>query len=244
VTQRAPGRLHLVTGNQVEHLPDDGVLAGLLRRAENLDARVAAESARRAAHPGGPVLVGAALTVMLTLLGRQAWQLPHRQPGGVTDVPQSLLTFLLLCAATCVWVAGRAERPAETLPSAGAVRLWWALLAGTALVSVAAALSLASYAGTGERPADLVVRCAVPLMPGVLAGALAAGRAARIRAALCTGLVTVPLCALGWALLSSSERSTAGLGDVLAMTALSAVAPLALAVAAVAAQRSGGRSTT
>jgi hypothetical protein len=241
VTQDASPRLHVVTDNQVERLVDDGVLAGLLRRAEVLDARVAAS---RVPRPTGLLAVGLGLTVVLAALGRQAWQLPHRGPDGVTDVPQSLLSFLLLCAAGCVWAAGRTARPAGTLPSAGAVRLWWALLAGTALVSVAAALSLASYAGTGQRPADLVVRCAVPLVPALLAGALATGRTARIRAALATGLVTVPLGGLGWALLSSSGSSTAGLVDVLAMTALSAAAPLAVAVAAVAAQRSGGSSTS
>ena len=245
VTQDAPGRLHLVTGNHVDRLPDvsrdeardDGAaLADLLRRAEALDARAAADSSPRLA---GPLLVGAALTVVLALLARQPWQLPSRGAGGVADVPQSLLTFLLLAAAACVWVAGRAVRPAETLPSAGAARLWWGLVSGAALVSVAAALSLASYAGTGDRPADLVVRCAVPLVPAVLAGVLAAdaGRAARVRAALGTGLVTVPLGGVGWALLSSAGRSTAGLGDVLGMTALTAVAPLLLAVAFVAADR-------
>ena len=92
-----------------------GATADLLRRAEALDARVAAESAPRAVRSAGLIAVGTALTVVLALLGRQAWQLPHRGPGGVTDVPQSLLTFLLLCAAGCVWAAGRSARPAETL---------------------------------------------------------------------------------------------------------------------------------
>ncbi|PZA18820.1 hypothetical protein, partial [Modestobacter versicolor] len=81
-------------------------------------------------------LAGAALTVVLALLGRQAWQLPQRGPGGVADVTQSLVTFLLLCAALCVWSAGRLVRPAELLPSRGAAPLWWALVAGSALVSL------------------------------------------------------------------------------------------------------------
>jgi hypothetical protein len=221
VTQDASPRLHVVTDNQVEHL---------VRRAVDLDAQADPQVLR----PVGLVAVGAALTVVLALLGRQAWQLPHRGPSGVTDVPQSLLTFLLLCAALCVWTAGRLVRPAHA-------QLWRALLAGAALVSVAADLSLASFAGTGQRPDDLLLRCLVPLVPAVLAGLLTAdaGRAARIRAAVGTGLVTVPLGGLGWALLSSAERSAAGVSDVLAMTALAAVAPLAVAVAAVAAQRGG-----
>jgi hypothetical protein len=242
VTQDAPPRLRVLTGNHVVdggHGDLSGVWADLSSRADALDARASAQSTHRPRRPAGLVIAGATLTAVLALLGRQAWQLPERGPGGVSDVPQSLLTFLLLCAAVCVWTAGRLVRPAETLRSPAAVGIWWALLAGSALVSGAAALSLASFAGTGERPADLLVRCAVPVVPAVLAGVLArdAGRTARIRAALGTGLVTLPLDGLGWALLSSAGRSTAGLGDVLAMTGLAGAAPLALAVAFVAADR-------
>jgi hypothetical protein len=243
VTQDASTRLHVVTGNHVVQdgggAGPDSALADLVRRAEALDARVAAASGPRTLRLGGPVAVGAALTVVLALLGRQAWQLPQRGPGGVTDVPQSLVTFLLLCAGVCAWSAGRLLRPAETLRSTAAAQLWWALVAGAALVSLAADLSLASFADTGQRPDDLLLRCLVPLVPAVLAGFLAAhaGRAARVRAALATGLVTVPMAAVGWALLSSSGRSAAGLGDVLGMTSLAAVAPLAVAVAFVAADR-------
>jgi hypothetical protein len=248
VTQDASPRLHVVTGNHVidhqlaEPAPAEpgGVWADLGRRAEALD-RVTATAPAGSGRPRlvGMVAVGAGLTVVLALLGRQAWQLPHRDAGGVSDIPQSLLTFLLLCAAVCVWTAGRVVQPAATLRSPAAVHLWWALVAGAALVSVAADLSLASYAGSGERPADLLVRCAIPLVPAVLAGVLARedGRPARIRAALGTGLVTVPLGALGWALLSEAARSTASLSDVLALTGLAAGAPLALAVAFVAADR-------
>jgi hypothetical protein len=244
VTQDASPRLHVLTGNHVvdgDHADLSGAWADLARRADALDARAAAEPTHLPRPAAGLVGVGAALTVALALLGRQAWQLPERGPGGVSDLPQSLLTFVLLCAAVCVWTAGRLVRPAETLRSPAAVGMWWALLAGSALVSGTAALSLASFAGTGERPADLLVRCAVPVVPAVLAGVLArdAGRTARIRAALGTGLVTLPLGGLGWALLSSAGRSTAGLGDVLAMTGLAGAAPLALAVAFVAADRRG-----
>lgn len=218
--------------------PASGAMADLLRRAAELDAQVAAESTRRSTGIGGLVAAAAALTVVLALLGRQTWPLPGRDGGGITGVPQSLVTFLLLCTALCLWTAGRLVRPGATFRSPGAAQLWWALVAGAALVSISADLSLASFAGTGQRPADLLVRCAVPLVPAVLAGFLAgADRVARVRAALGTGVVTVPLTALGWALLSSSPRATADLGDVLAQTGLAAVAPLVLAVAFVAAER-------
>ena len=255
VTQDASPQLHVVTDNHVAPLVDDAreadtrttdqvvadgaVMADLLRRAEALDARAAAEAAPRALRPAGLLLAIAGLTLALALLGRQSWQLPDRDAAGVTDVPQSLVTFLLLCTALCLWCAGRLVRPSATLRAPAAAQLWWALVVGAAVVCLAADLSLASFAGTGQRPTDLLVRCAVPLVPAVLAGFLArdAGRPARVRAALGTGLVTVPLGALGWALLSSGARSGAGLGDVLAMAGLAGVAPLALAVAFVAADR-------
>lgn len=213
-------------------------MADLLRRAEALDARIAAETAPRPLRPAGLVAVGAVLTVVLALMGRQPWQLPTRDGGAVADVPQSLVTFLLLSTALCVWAAGRLACPAATLRSASAAQTWWVLLGGAALVSLAATVSLASLAGN-EGPADLLARAAVVAVPAVLAGFVARfdGRAARVRLALGTGLVTVPLCGLGWALLSSSAGSTAGLADVLAMTGMAAGAPLALAVAFVAADR-------
>ena len=221
MTEDARTRLHVVTDNVAE--PQDR----------------AAVPATGHARPSWLIAAGAGLTVVLALLGRQPWQLPGRDAGGVSDVPRSLLTFLLLCAVLCGWAAGRLARPAETLRSPGEVRLWWTLATGAAVVSLAAALSLASFAGTGQRPGDLLVRWLLPVVPAVLAGFLAAdaGRAARVRLALGTGLVTVPLGTLGWALLSSSARSSAGLGDVLAMTGLVSGAPLALAVAFVAADR-------
>ncbi|WP_369137914.1 hypothetical protein [Modestobacter versicolor] len=246
MTQDAPPRLHVVTGNHVAptHAPardvagptGNAVMADLLRRAEALDAQVAAGRGPRDLRPAGLAVAGVVLTAVLALLGRQAWDLPQRDGGGVTDVPQSLLTFLMLCAALCVWTAGRLVRPADVLPPAAA-RLWWALVSGSALVAVAGALSLASFAGTDRPLEDLVLRCAVPLVPAVLAGALAASaaRADRVRTALGTGLVTVPMTAVGWALLSSSVWSTAHLGDVLGMTVLAGVAPLYVGVALVAA---------
>jgi len=236
----------MVTGNHVvdrDPVRESAIWSDLIRRAETLDAQRAAPAPGAWRRPAVLLTAGVALTVLLALLGGQQWQLPGRGPAGVTDVPQSLLTFLLLCAALCAWTGGRLVRPAALLGPAAA-RLWWVLVAGAALVSVAGALSLASYAGTGERPADLLVRCAVPVVPAVLAGFLArdAGRGARVQLALGTGLVTVPLGALGWALLASTGRATAGVGDVLGMTVLSSVAPLLLAVTFVAADRRGRRA--
>ena len=209
----------------------------LLARAERLDA-----AARPQPVTGTRVRLlvplTAGLTVLLALLGDQPWQLPQRVGGAVGDVPQSLVSFLVLCGALCVWAAGRAVRPQETFGSTTAVGVWWLVVIGAALVSLTATLSLTSYAGTGDQPGGLLVRCAVPVLPALLAGALARadGRGARIRAALGTGVVTVPMTAVGWSLLASSGAA-AGLGDVLGMTLLAGATPLALAVAFVAADR-------
>ena len=258
VTTRSTSHLQLVTdteftGNTASEQPtavapqsppvveaQDDRFGDLLARAEQLDAAVAPQpvtgSRARLLVP-----LAAGLTVLLALLGDQPWQLPERVGGAVADVPQSLVGFLVLCGALCVWVAGRAVRPEQTFDSPAAVRVWWLVLIGAGVVSLTATLSLTSYAGTGERPGALLVRCAVPLVPALLAGALARtdGRGARIRAALGTGLVTVPMTALGWSLLASAGTS-AGLGDVLGMTLLSGATPLALAVAFVAADRRRG----
>ncbi|OMQ16098.1 hypothetical protein A7K94_0204795, partial [Modestobacter sp. VKM Ac-2676] len=96
------------------------------------------------------------------------------------------------------------------------MRLWWGLLLGSAAVSASRPCRWRRSTTAGEHPGDLLVRCLVPLVPAVLAGLLAAdaGRAARVRLALGTGLVTVPLTGLGWALLSSAPVSTATLADV------------------------------
>lgn len=233
MTSDAPGRLYVVTGNHV------------VDHVDHVASTPADPPAGRRPAAGRPhrlpVLVAACagLTVLLALLGTQPWPLPGRDGAGPADVPQSLLTFLLVCAGLCVWVAGRLVRPADTLRSPSAVHLWWVVLAGAAAVSATAALSLASYAGAGQQPQDLAVRCLVPVVAAVLAGLLAAdaGRTARTRAALGTGLVTVPLTALGWALVASAAGTPAGLGDALAMTVLAGVAPLALTVAFVAADR-------
>jgi hypothetical protein len=214
----------------------------LLRVVSDVPAEVSEPARNTAVRTARLPVIAAttvALTVVLALLGGQAWELPHRYGGGVSAVPQSLLTFLLLCAAGCLWCAGRVVQPAQTFRSPDAARIWWLVLAGSAVVSVTAALSLASYAGAGERPGHLLLRCAVPLVPAVLGGLLTRddGRPARIRAALGTGVVTLPMTALGWALLASPAATPAGLPDVLAMTLSAGLAPFALAVAFVAADR-------
>jgi hypothetical protein len=205
------------------------------------DAPVATPGEPEGASAQVPVAAAAivALTVVLAVLGGQAWELPQRSGGSVSAVPSSLLHFVLLCAAGCVWSAGRVVRPAQVFRAAGAARVWWLVAGGAGVVSLAAALSLASHAGSGAPPGQLLLRSAVPVVPAVLAGLLARddGRPARIRAALGTGIVTVPMTALGWALLASPAAAPADLPDVLVMTVLAALAPLALAVAFVAADR-------
>jgi hypothetical protein len=161
------------------------------------------------------------------------------------------VSFLLVCTGVCLWAAGKAVRPAGTFRSPTAAQLWWATTGAAALVSIAAALSLAADAGAHQPPGALLARWLVPAVPAVVAGVLARrdGRAARIRAALGTGVVTVPLFAVGWALFASPGGVVLPTADVVSMVLLAGVTPFALAVAFVAAERrqdgvltgSGGR---
>ena len=185
------------------------------------------------------VATTAALAVVLGMLSGQRWQLPGRVAGAVADVPQSLVCFLLVCAAACLWAAGKATRPAETFRSPTSAQLWWALTAGAAAVSIAADLSLAADAGAHLQPTALLARWLVPFVPAVLAGVLARrdGRAARVRAALGTGAVTLPLFAVGWALYASPGGVALATADVVSTVLMAGVAPFALAVAFVAAER-------
>jgi hypothetical protein len=181
----------------------------------------------------------AALAVVLGLLAGQRWPLPARAGGAVSDVPQSLVTFLLVCTGACLWAAGRATRPADTFRSPANAQLWWVLTTGAAVVSVAADLSLAADAGAHLRPTALLARWLVPFVPAVLAGVLARrdGRAARVRAALGTGAVTLPLFAAGWALYASPGGVALAPADVVSMVLLAGATPFALAGAFVAAER-------
>src|SRR3954452_15632735 len=81
------------------------------------------------------VATTAALAVVLALLAGQRWQLPGRTAGAVSDVPQSLVCFLLVCAAASLWAAGKATRPAGAFRSPTSAQLWWVLTAGGAVRS-------------------------------------------------------------------------------------------------------------
>jgi hypothetical protein len=185
------------------------------------------------------VATTATLAVVLGLLAGQPWPLPGRTAGAVSDVPQSLVCFLLVCAGACLWAAGKATRPAETFRSRSSAMLWWGVAAGAAVVSVAADLSLAADAGAHLQPTALLARWLVPVVPAVLAGVLARrdGRGARVRAALGTGAVTLPLFAVGWALYASPGGVALAPADGAAVVRMGGAAPFARALAFVAAER-------
>ena len=137
----------------------------------------------RTARAVAIVVTTAALALVLAALGGQRWPLPTRVAGAISDVPHSLVSFLLVCTGVCLWAAGTAVRPAGTFRSPAAAQLWWATTGAAALVSIAADLSLAASAGADQPPGDLLARWLVPAVPAVVAGVLARrdGRAARSR---------------------------------------------------------------
>ncbi|MGY1603694.1 hypothetical protein [Geodermatophilus sp. SYSU D00815] len=235
MTTRGTAHLQLVT----DEVAEPAVAAP---PAEPAVAAPPAEPAPATAPTAGVLRIAGttvALAVVLGLLGSQGWPLPGRTADGVTDVPRSLVHFLLVCAALCLWAAGRVTRPARTFRSPTDAHAWWAVVSAAAVGSLAAALSLASWGGFGAHPADLLVRWTVPFVPALVGGVLARGdgRAARTRAALGTGVVTLPLFALGWALLASPGGIALPVSEVVSTTLLAGAAPFAIAVALVTAER-------
>jgi hypothetical protein len=175
------------------------------------------------------------LTVTATLLGARDWAVPERVPGGwqVAAVPGSLTALLAVTSGVCLLLAA--------LLTAPAARLRWTEPAGLAWLAVvlAATGALVFNALVSAANAEFTVGAVIPvlhwlftLVPALLAGAVTAGRGAAAAAvgALGSGVVTVPLFALGWALMVSREPLSATVPDTLWVTAVLGAVPLGIAV--------------
>ena len=94
-------------------------------------------------------------------------------------------------------------------------------------------LYTAALSATEPGPVIPVFHWLFTFAPALLAAALfiRRGRRERRAAALGTGVVTVPLLALSWALLDSSGLSLGSVGRAVYDTAVFGIVPLALAVA-------------
>lgn len=182
-----------------------------------------------------PTLLGVVLLgVGAVLLGQRDWAVPERVLGGwqVADVPSSLTVLLLAVTGACLLAGAWAVRGDARLAPRDPVFAVWllvSLLAAAALIWNALVMAADAEFETG--PIIPVFHWAFTFVPALLAGLAARGRGAgpAVAVALGTGVVTVPLLALGWSLLSSRESMSAGTGSALWATAILGVAPLAIA---------------
>lgn len=184
-----------------------------------------------------PTLLGiAVLTVGAVLLGQRDWAVPERVLRGwqVADVPSSLTVLLVAVTAVCLGAGAWAVRHDARLSPRDPA------FAGWAVVSLLAAAALVWNALVMAADAEFETGALIPVfhwmftfVPALLAGLAARARGAdrAVAAALGTGVVTVPLLALGWSLIASRESLSAGIGNGLWSTAVFGIAPLAIAAA-------------
>ncbi|UOY01999.1 hypothetical protein [Blastococcus sp. PRF04-17] len=177
----------------------------------------------------------AVLCVAAAAVGGLDWPLPDRVVGGpqVAAVPTSLAVLLavstVLCLVVASWWTARIFGLRLRTPAGLA---WLGIVVAAALVLAFNALLLAAYAG-------VVVGAIIPVfhwlftpVPALLAGAVSMrrGAAAATTAAVSTGMVTLPLFGLGWALFHSPDGLAGAAASALWSTAILGVAPLGLAV--------------
>jgi hypothetical protein len=195
--------------------------------------------------PRTTIAVTAGLTVLATLVGQRDWAVPERVLSGwqVTAVPAPLTVLLLVTTAVCLALGAVATLREGGLRPRDPVFLGWlvvSLLAAAALVWNALVMAADAEFETGALIP--VLHWAFSFVPALLAGLAARrrGPATALAYALGTGVVTVPLFALGWSLFGSRDALAAGVGNALWSTLLLAVIPLALA-ALIAKNLSGDR---
>ncbi|TYP89647.1 hypothetical protein [Blastococcus xanthinilyticus] len=194
--------------------------------------------------PARPWPTAVVLTVAALALGLVDWPLPRLTVGGlmVDRVPGPLWVLVLGLTAVCVAVAVVGTRRAVGARFRGpAAALWLVVVVLTAAVLAWNALYSAAYSTTVVDALIPVLHWLFTFVPAVL-GALAfrrAGRAERAAGALGTGVVSLPLFALGWALLVASDDGwTDHLASAAFGVAVLGVLPL---VAGIAIGAAGGR---
>jgi len=160
----------------------------------------------RVPPPLPTILAISVLTVAAAAVGQWDWAVPERVLSGwqVSAVPHSLTAMLVLTSLTCL-LAG-----AGTTLHDGRLRLRDPAFVGWLVV---------------------VLHWAFTFVPALLAGLAAHARppATALASALGTGVVTVPLLALGFSLFASREPFATGLAGSLWTTVVLGLLPLALA---------------
>ncbi|MFQ1002347.1 hypothetical protein [Modestobacter sp. SSW1-42] len=190
---------------------------------------------RAASAPAPPVWAVALVALLLTgaaaAVGSRGWPAPERVLSGwqVADVPPSTLILVVAAALICLAAGAALARP-TTLPKRAAAT-WWLLTVASALaLSWNALFSAAMSADDG--PVIPVFHWLFTLVPALVVGLQLREMRARtqLRAAVGTAVITLPLFALGWALLVGGEGWSAVPGT-LRVTAILGLVPLLLALA-------------
>ncbi|WP_143018825.1 hypothetical protein [Geodermatophilus sp. DSM 45219] len=187
------------------------------------------------AGPGPVVAASIASTCAVTVLGALvAWPSPELTGSGwqVADVPPSTACLVAGAAVLCVVVAATLVRPGS-LPGRAAAVTWWVLALASAFALTWNALYSAALSAVAFGAVIPVLHWLFTFVPALVVGLATrgAGPRAQLRATLGTAVVTLPLLALGWALLLSSDVLGAVLGTLWS-TAVLGVVPLVVAVAA------------
>jgi hypothetical protein len=189
---------------------------------------------RPTAHRQPPALlagVAAVLTVLACLVGTLRWPAPRRTTSGwqVADVAPSLLTVVIATGLVCLVVAALLV-PARSLGSPAVAATWWGVAVASVFSQVWNDLYLAALADTGGIiPVFLWL---FTFAPALLVGLVARrhGRTVHLRATIATGVVTLPLLALGWALAAATESVWHAVTGGLYTAVVFGAVPLAAAV--------------
>jgi hypothetical protein len=176
------------------------------------------------------------LTLAASVVGTLDWPLPERVYGGwqVAAVPWALVALLVAGTAVCLLVATALTVRDARLPLGSPAGLTWlGIVLAAAAALVFNALVLAADADEMVGVIIPIFHWAFTLVPGLLAGALLFRRGAAVAqaATLGTGVVTVPLFALGFALFFSPESPPDAVPSTLWITAILGAVPLLVAVA-------------
>jgi hypothetical protein len=151
----------------------------------------------------------AVLTLAASVVGSLDWPLPERVYGGwqVGAVPGALTALLAISTGVCVVVAALTVHDARVPLGSPAGLVWLGIVLAAAAALVFNALVLAADADENVGALIPIFHWAFTLVPGLLAGVALSrrGGAATTAAALGTGVVTLPLFALGFALFASRE---------------------------------------
>ncbi|WP_156036500.1 hypothetical protein [Blastococcus sp. URHD0036] len=178
-----------------------------------------------------------ALGSAATILGLLQWPSPvwAGSAGGwlIEDVPAALWVFVLAMTVACMATAVILTWRSSSLRLRGvAFWLWLVLTVLAAAALIWNALYSAALSTIAFGAIIPIFHWLFTFVPAVVAGLIFGGHDGRARtsAALNTGVVTVPLFAMSWALLASDGLSLAGVAGVFLITVRLGVAPLAVGV--------------